>query len=241
MATQVPAATRLRSERIFYGAMALAMLAAVFYGFARTYYLMAYTGAPPLSPLVHLHGIVFTAWFLFFLLQTSLVAIGRTDVHRVTGLFGAVLAAAVIVIGPMVAIEAGLTPRRAMVALGVDARGFLAYPLTIIVLFAAFVGLALANRRRPDVHKRLMLLATIAMTVPALARWQLPVGLPGPISAMLVSDLFLAAACLFDWRTRGRVHPVLVWGGLLYLVSQPLRAMLAHSQAWRDVAALMIG
>lgn len=76
-ATRAAAAGR-RRERVFYTGMAAAFLVVVFAGFARTYYLRPYFAATPLQPLLHLHGIVFSAWIVLLHVQTALVATNRT-------------------------------------------------------------------------------------------------------------------------------------------------------------------
>jgi hypothetical protein len=58
--------------------MAIAFAVTVFVGFSRSYFLKSWYGTPELSRLLHLHGLVFTTWFLVFLAQTVLVATGRT-------------------------------------------------------------------------------------------------------------------------------------------------------------------
>jgi hypothetical protein len=84
-------------DRLFYGGMALAIALTIFAGFARTYYLKDLFGSRPLPPLVHLHGLLFTCWILLFAVQTSLISAGRPDIHRKTGIAGALLAAAMVV------------------------------------------------------------------------------------------------------------------------------------------------
>lgn len=241
MATVALAQTRWRAERRFYSGMALALLAATFIGFAPTYYLASYFAAPPLGPLVHVHGILFSAWILLFLAQTSLVAAGRTDLHRRMGVVGLAVGIAIIVLGLALAIESGRLgngpPDR-------DQRSFLIFPFVSIGLFAGFAGTALWQRRRSEHHKRLMLLATVAMVVPALARisrmLELPFN-PPAIGGLLLSNLFLVALVTFDLRQRGRLHPVTLWGGAVMLLSEPLRPLIGATDAWRGLAATMIG
>src|SRR5512134_2263910 len=105
--SQVPGAY----DRVFYSSIAVLMALTVFLGFARTYYLRSYFGAPvsvtgavTLTPLAQLHAAVFTAWVLLFVVQTALVATRRVAVHRRLGIAGAVLAAAMVVIGTTTAI-----------------------------------------------------------------------------------------------------------------------------------------
>lgn len=241
MATVALSRTRRHAERRFFMGMSTALLLVTFIGFAPTYYLASYFEAPALGPLVHLHGIIFSAWMLLFLAQTGLIAAGRPDLHRRAGLAGAALAAAIVVIGVAVAIESGRLghgpPDR-------DQPSFLVFPMANMLIFAALVGTAVAWRRHPDYHKRLMLLATMALVITPLARISRMAGLPfqpPAIGGMLLSDLFLAAIVAFDIGRRGRVHPATLWGGGAYLLSQPLRIAIGQTEAWRTFALSLIG
>ena len=99
-----PRVVAARRARRFYVGMAIAIALTVFAGFSRTYFLKAYYGTPELSTLLHIHGVVFTTWVLFLVAQTSLVATGRTYIHRRMGVAGAVLALLVFVMGSLTAI-----------------------------------------------------------------------------------------------------------------------------------------
>src|SRR4029077_3329174 len=96
VATIAERALKRHTYRSFYAGMAIVIAAAVFLGFARTFYLRGYLplplGAGPLSPLLVVHGVLNTSWFALFTVQTLLVARGRTDIHRRLGVLGAVLA-----------------------------------------------------------------------------------------------------------------------------------------------------
>jgi hypothetical protein len=174
---------------------------------------------------MHVHGALFSAWVVLLVAQTRLVAGGRTDVHRRLGVAGALLAAAMAPAGVLLAFESA---RRGMAPQGLDPVTFLAVPLGSVVMFAGFVAAALAMRRRPALHKRLMLLATVSIITPALAR------LVGrrPIYALALTPLFVAAAIAHDYRRDRRVHPIYLWGGLFILVSGPLRIAIGRSGAW---------
>lgn len=94
----------------------------------------------------------------------------------------------------------------------VSPRQFFAVPLVDIVLFTAFLGFAIARRGDPQTHARTILIATIANLDAAVAR---PPGLGafGPPAFFGVTDLFVVAIGVWDWRTRGRLRPVTLWGG----------------------------
>ena len=251
MATLAQPRMRLNAERKFFAGMAAAMLVTVFIGFAPTYYLLPMFGgvtvrgeaaAAALSPLVHVHAIVFSAWLLLFIGQVALVAAGRTDIHRTLGVAALALAAAVVVVGVMTAIEAGA---RGSSPPGWDDRAFLLVPLTSIVLFAGFFAAGFAWRRRADYHKRLMLLATMSMMVPALARIVRMIQLPflprGVAGALVVVNLFLLALVAFDLNRRGRLHPATIWGIAIFLVTWPARLLLGATDPWQAFAATLIG
>jgi hypothetical protein len=78
----------------------------VFVGFAPTYFLRTLSDRPPLPWLVHLHGVLFSTWILLLLVQTTLVAVKRTDLHRLLGVGGGALAVLMIPVGFCVAISA---------------------------------------------------------------------------------------------------------------------------------------
>src|SRR4051812_22985292 len=98
MASGAAAAVRLRDRR-FNLVLAFAIVAVVFVGFARTYYLRNYFMTSALAPMVHAHGLIFSCWFLLLIAQIALVIIGRTDLHRKLGVAGWFLAGVMIPVG----------------------------------------------------------------------------------------------------------------------------------------------
>jgi hypothetical protein len=225
--------TRQRTRR-FYVGMAIAIAITVFAGFSRTYFLKAYYGTPELSRLLHVHALVFTTWVLFFLAQTTLVAAGKTYIHRRMGVAGAGLAALVVVLGTTTAIlrAAERVKEGSNSIPGVPPLSFLAIPLFDMLVFATLVGTALYFRRRLEAHKRLMTLGMIALTSAPIARLHLPMLPPGPPTFFGLTDLFIVAMLVHDLVTRRRIHPATIWGGLLLVASQPLRLMISGTPAW---------
>jgi hypothetical protein len=231
----------LRRERRFFTGMAIAMAVMCFVGFAPSYYLRAQFGAPAFGPLVHVHGAAYTMWILLLVAQTSLVAAGRTQWHRRLGVAGAVLAVAMIVLGAAVAVNRGKTP---MAGMSHEATlAFLAIAFVALLVFPALVGAAIYLRKNAAAHKRLMLLGTIEILTAAFGR--ISTHMPSPFNTppvfFAVTDLFILAIVVYDLRTRGRLHPATLWGGLLVIASQPLRLMLAGSQMWMDFARWITG
>ena len=225
-----------RRERLFYTGMVVSFVLLVFAGFARSYYLKPYFGTPPeLTPLLHLHGLVFTSWLLLLLAQTVLVAANRTRVHRRLGIAGGVVAVLVVLVGTLTAVV-----RAKVFVVPPDAPSplvFLTIPLGDMLVFALLVGAGFYYRRRADVHKRLMLLATISLLPAAVGRLPFDFFLQGgPLVFFGIPDLFILFILVYDLFTRRRPHPATVWGGLLLVVSHVVRLPLGHTQAWLSFA-----
>ncbi|HEY8521052.1 MAG TPA: hypothetical protein VIN61_13295 [Gammaproteobacteria bacterium] len=235
-----PRIAAARRERMFFGTLALACALIVLAGFSRTYYFNGWMPRPfALTPLLHLHGAVFTGWMLLLLAQTALVAAHRVDLHRRLGIAGAAVAAAMVVIGPVVAVTR--TADGVIADHGAPPLVFLAVPLVGILVFGVLVGAALYFRRRsPGAHKRLMLLATLEVVMAGTAR--LPVVESwGPLGFFAVTDLLVLALAAYDLATSRRLHPATLWGGLFFVVSQPARLAIGASPAWLAFAAWLTG
>jgi uncharacterized membrane protein YozB (DUF420 family) len=227
-------------DRHLYIWFAVFMPIIVLAGFARTYYLKGFFGNPPLPGLlVHLHGLVMTAWVVLFITQVSLVATGRTRTHQRLGVFGAILALVIVVVGVLTGIAGaarGASP-------GPPALQFLVIPLGDMLVFAILVGTALYFRRgRLDVHKRLMLLAAVNLLAPAIARIPLDfIATGGALAFFGLTDLCLLACVGFDTIRNRRLHPAFLWGTLFVIAFQPLRLMLAGTDLWLRFATMLVG
>lgn len=228
-----------------YFAASLFCAAIVIAGFAPSYYLKEFTDSPPLSPMLQLHGLVMTAWFALFIAQTWLVAAHRVDWHRRLGVIGAVLAVLVVVTGVAVGIEGArlghTVPGR------VEPAKFLIVPMGTAVMFGALIGAALALRRRREMHRRLMLLATLAILTPPLARLlrlalgsAVFAGVPVILIAFALNDLVIAAFVAADVIETRRFHPAFVWGFGFVIATQVLRMPLAATPQWQQFATWLI-
>jgi hypothetical protein len=237
-------------SRYFYFYMAIACAAVAFIGFLPTYWVPMASGTLQRAPVYHLHGLLFFSWTIYFIYQTWLGASGRVARHRDVGLLGVSLATAMVVFGVTVAITS--VKRDTAAGMGEAARAFMIVPLSDIVFFASLILLALLNLRRTETHKRLMLLATISLLAAPIARWFLTfLAPPGAADAVppvaiatgpvLVSMLLLIVAIVHDWRSRGRPHPVYLWGGAALLGMAFLRAPLSVTPAWLAIAAAITG
>lgn len=220
-----------RRERMFYTGMSIAFLITVVAGFSRTYFLRPYFNTQPLIPLLHLHGIIFSAWLLLLLTQTTLVAANRTRVHRKLGIAGAVLATVMILVGSVTAV---IRAKSIEVPPGAPPPlVFLTIPLGDMLVFAILIAAAFYFRRKTDAHKRLMLLSTIAILPAAVARLPFDFILSGgPLVFFGLTDLFIVPMVVYDCVTRGRPHRATVLGGALLIISHPLRLVIGNTAAW---------
>lgn len=217
-------------ERIFYTTLPVLMTVAVVYGFSRSYYFKLAFGTPALSALFHVHGALFSSWMALLVAQTSLVAAGRTPLHRQLGVAGGVLAVAMTLIAPVVSRAAAQRTPNDPAALA-----FLTVPLATVIVFPVLVGTALWWRRFPQTHKRLMLLATIELIPAGFGRMPMLFA-AGPLGFLGIPDLFVVAMAVFDRMTTGRVHRATIWGGLFLVASQVIRIVIGSTPQWQAFA-----
>ncbi|CAN0504960.1 unnamed protein product, partial [Phaeothamnion confervicola] len=169
--------------------------------------------------------------------QTSLIAARNTNLHRTFGWFFAALAVLIVITGPQVGIAA---IKRGAVPPGLTPEQFLVLPFAGAVMFAIFVGIGVSQRSNAQAHKRLMLLATIAILDAAIAR--MPGMLTaGPLAFFALTDLFIVAGIVYDRASRGRVHPVWIYGGIAIVVSQVARLALSSTDVWASFVHYLTG
>jgi hypothetical protein len=250
MATLIRPRTELDFDRLFFSGMAVAIAITVFVGFAPTYYLFplmhgvtsrGVAAGSELTPLVHVHATIFSLWIALFIAQTTLIARAQYDLHRRLGMASLVLATLMLVVGYLTATHAARTGSSPP---GWDDKAFLLIPLTSLALFTGFVIAGVLNRRRAAYHKRLMLLATISLLLPPLARIVRMTDAPflpaGVLGGLVVLNLFVAAMIIYDLWRLGRVHPVTIWGATIVLIAWPLRVMFGYTDVWQHIARILI-
>jgi hypothetical protein len=220
---------------------ATVVAAIVIVAFARTYYIKFLFDSPPLTVLQHVHGLIATVWIGLHVAQARLIAVRNVALHRRLGVFTAFVGVALVAEVLWMAIESA---RLGHGPPGRDPLQFLSVPVGTSTMFASFLALGLLLRKRREAHKRLMLLTTLTVLVPAAARLEvLPLlnALPRGILTLSLTAAALAWATVNDWRTRGRVHPAYVIGGIALLISMPLRRWIGFQDFWMPVARWLVG
>jgi hypothetical protein len=240
--TIVPGRTQVRTDsRYFYFQMSLFCMAVAFLGFWPSYWGRMVAGTLHEAPVSHLHGIIFFGWSLYIVYQSWLGASGQVVRHRAVGLIGVSFATAMVIFGVMVSIQV----MHELAAAGRAAYGvsLASISMSNIALFAGLIVFALINIRRPEWHKRLMIMAAISILGAPLAR-PLMVNLhmppPAPLSDWLVCVIALAPM-LHDWRTRGRVHNATWLAFAAILAVRLVRIPLADTQGWHDAVGWLSG
>jgi hypothetical protein len=203
MATLIARPVRTRTDNYFFGGMAVVALGTVLFGFAHTYFLAGMVMAPLPSLLVHIHGAAFTSWILLFVIQTVLISVHKVRVHRTLGWFGAALAPTMMVLGIWATCAA---VRRGVVPPGFTLPSFFVLNNLEVILFAAYVGWAIAVRYNRPIHKRLMLLATLGLMGPAISRWPLLFMQQNPvwITVFFLAEVF--SVLLYDLITLRKTY-----------------------------------
>jgi hypothetical protein len=226
----------------FYVGMALVGLTVVIAGFSKTFLAPLAAGAFRGSAIVYLHGAAAFGWVLLFLAQASLIRTKRFALHARAGFAGLVLALTVAASAVPVGLYA--VDRDLRAGLGATAVSSLVGTVTAMVIFLGLVAAAIAFRRRPAAHKRLMLMATIVVLWPAwfrLRHWFPGVPHPEIWFAVVAPYSLVPLAMVRDRLIDGRIHPIWWFVGVPVVVEQAAEALLFDSAGWRAVASSLYG
>ncbi|MCF7789568.1 MAG: hypothetical protein K9N47_25820 [Prosthecobacter sp.] len=242
--------TKPHHSRLFYSVASLALLVLTFIGFRLFYQNMeAFPGrplTPPIRTLVIVHAVLMTAWMLLSVVQPLLVASGRKRVHMTLGLFGTALAAAIVVTGYLVAVNAARVNPPDLKVFGLTPKEFLTVPMSAIVAFGAFVLVGIRYRRRPEVHRPMMLMASIAIVsaalgrMPALNGWYAGTWMEEWFSAFLTTLLLGAVMfgikCMQESRIDRWFAAALGAHALVCVAS----SLVAKTDAWIQFATILL-
>jgi hypothetical protein len=220
------------SDRGLFLTAAIGFPLLVLIGYFKSYYFSAlFADARPVAnALVHAHGIVMTAWVIFFIVQFALVRTKNIRLHMSMGFAGIALAALVVVVGLATAYDAQLVRRSAPP--GVDPHGFFFLPVSDMLIFVLFFAGAVIYRKRPAEHKGLMLLTAINFLPAALFR--IPLVAPEHQALFAFGTPALLAVAALAWHTakHGKLNKIFAAGVSLIIAMVPLRFMIMESQAW---------
>lgn len=224
-------------DRGFFSLMAMLMLATVLFGFARTYFLAGMIRAPLPNRLIHIHGAAFTAWILLLLVQTALITAGSVRLHRKLGVIGFLLAVSMVVLGSLAAVDA---MRRGGTPLGLDTQTFFIIPISDMVLFSLFVAYAYRLRFKPEAHKRLILIATIALMDAGIGRWPILILQQKPFLQDFVLYAYLLLIVIYDRVSLDRFSKTTLWASAAFVLVHASRVTLGFTPAWHSFTSFVL-
>jgi hypothetical protein len=221
----------MASNRLYIG-LSLLVTAIAFVGFWPTYFGPLLAGTVDKLPVIHLHAAIYVGWLAIFIAQTVFAATRRMDLHVRLGKLGIGYGVLVIVMGVTVAIS--MFAVRVHAGQVEDAQTRLVAPLSDMVFFTPLFAAAVWLRRKPEIHKRLMIVATTVLLVAAVGRMTF-VGRPWPMLLVWSSPLLLGAA--YD-VVRRRAIPWIYLLGVVVIVARAFGARLAGETAvWHEWTA----
>lgn len=240
--TTIASSSTHASRLSFYSGMTLLMAFFVFGGFGMTYWYPLATGSfPPAPAVVHLHGLVYFAWIVLLIVQPMLVNVRNVALHRSVGTFGIALATAVIFMGALITLLGAAASRETP---GGSYYDGIYLGLMAVTGFGIQFTLAIRNVRRPDIHRRLILLAMLPILPPGIHRlYMVPFGLTSfPILPMyLTLDAMALAILVQEWRANARIS-VYTWLGVAWIVmQQALHYPATHSQWFAEFVYALSG
>jgi hypothetical protein len=227
-------------KRYIYVLLGVIAIVFVHVGFARTYVAHVLSGTFTGRKVLHLHGAIFMAWIVLCIVQPFLIQKKKFQLHRKIGVYGAVLGGLVTLMG----IYIGISSAHVNMARDGEqvAKAFLLIPLTDMILFALFVFLAIRNVRNPEAHKRYIILATLSILPAATGRifplltWWTGQAVVDTLLALLVMEITLYVAILYDVIAKKKIHPVYIWGGLLVVFVHAFRDWASKTDVWLTVS-----
>lgn len=215
--------------RGIYPLISLVMIAIIAVGFWESYFGLLLGQGVEKELFIHVHAFVYVSWMALFVTQTTFIATRRTALHRKLGQFGMIWGVLVLVVGTVTAVlRFGTMTGEGLVE---PARQFVIWPLLDMVIFAGFFIPAYTYRRQPEIHKRLMVVATTNLIVAAVIRAVGP-----PVSTMHVIFVLLwlspiIIAMVHDFVRKRLVHPVYIIGVAVLTISS-FRDIVTSTDAW---------
>ena len=217
-------------HRYFYFVMSLLMAVIVFSGFKRTVNENLLHPAVPRPLILWIHGAAFAGWVIFFICQSSLVRVRKVSWHRSIGWFGAGLATVMVPLGVTTAIIMARFDTVQLHQNAVDAAAFLSVPFYDMIVFGVLIGLAIYWRTKPELHRRLIFIATCSLMDAPFGRFDY---IFDHNLYFVCLDLLMLLGVVRDLLVERRVHKVYLYALPLLFVGQGLSVyMFRHNPAW---------
>jgi len=224
-------------DRVFFSTMILLLWATILFGFSKSYFMAGMVAAPLPNWLIHVHGAAFTLWMVLLLVQTTLITTGNVKIHRKLGMAGFFLAIAMAMLGVLAGVD---QLRRGHSPEGLDPQTFFAIPMSDVLAFSLVVYFAYRFRNKPEFHKRIILMSTIAIADAGVGRWPIAYLQAHPPAQDLVILAFLLAMVAFDGVQLHRVSKATIWPSLGLIVIHLTRVPIGQTPVWHTFAQHML-
>jgi hypothetical protein len=229
-------AIRRSFQPSFFLWMTVIMAAFVFAGFGLTYLRpMAAGTLAPLPPAIHVHGLFYFSWMILLMTQAFLINVKNVQLHRSVGTFGIVIATGVLLSGALITILFGRSVRENPPA---DYHNLMYLSVVALISFGTLFCLAIRNTRQPDIHRLLILFATINLLPPGINRlYMVAFGLTSaPLLATFITmDVLALAVLIHHWRVRRSITGAAITGAAFVLVPQLLCVPIVNSEAFASL------
>ena len=221
-------------NRYFYFFMSLLIAVIVVYGFSHTINENLIHPAIPRPFILYIHAAVFSSWLVFYIFQSVLIRTHHVALHRLTGWFGVALGVTIPILGISTAIAMGRFNTFRLHE--TDAAAFLIIPFFDIVCFTIPFALAIYWRKKSEFHRRLILIASCALTAAAFGRFP-PEILPHVVFYAGV-DILILLGVVRDLIVNRRVHQVYLYALPAFIVAQiaVMHTYLHASPWWLKIA-----
>lgn len=207
---------------------------AVLLGFLTTYITPTIKGTFQAPLIVHIHGALSFCWVILFFVQAMSIKFRSFRFHRTAGFCGLFLALAIV--WSMLPVGLFQVRRDLSKGLGDIAISQIIGVATTAIMFGVLVATGYLYRRRPKIHKRLLLLATIILLWPAWFRFRhyFPsIQRPDIWFAVVLADSLIVLSWIVDKMTFGKIHPVLLYGGLFIIAEHIFEVLMFDTAPWR--------
>ena len=223
--------------RYFYLCMSLLLAALVIVGFGRTANANLFHANPPRPLLLWIHGAAFSSWIIFFIAQSALVRARKVSVHRLLGWFGVGLATVMVVLGLKIAVVMTRFDTFVLQQKGADA--FLSVPFVDMLIFGSCIAMAIYWRKKPEYHRRLILIASCQLMDAAFGRFDF---MFNHNLFLLAVDFLIMLGMLRDWVVDKRVHKIYLYAlpSLIVLQSFAIYAWRIDPKWWQAITQAIL-
>ncbi|HTV10047.1 MAG TPA: hypothetical protein VMD97_13475 [Candidatus Aquilonibacter sp.] len=213
-------------DKYFYFAMSLLVIALVVYGFGHTANENLFHPDIPRPRILWIHAATFSTWTLFFLLQSALVRTHNVRIHRTLGWFGVALGAFMIPLGLTTAVI--MTRFHVQQLHQPEQAVFQGVQWNDMLCFTTFFLLAIYWRRKPELHRRSIFIATAVLLAAAFGR------VPFLLNTFYIGvDGVILLGVLRDLLVNRRVHMIYrVALPAVILTQSTAMYLLLHPPAW---------